>query len=57
LTVRKSQPLELTTVPIKVSVYTRRQTGRHFKWFAGRKPRSFHSDMLLYRPIPPREMH
>jgi hypothetical protein len=55
--VRKSHASEISTVPIKVSMYTRRQTGRHFKWFAGRKPRSYHSDVLLFWPTPPREMH
>jgi hypothetical protein len=51
---RKSQALELATVPIRVSVYTRRQTMRHPRWLASRRPRSYHSDVLLYWPSHPR---
>ncbi len=47
---RKSQALELTTVPIKVSVYTRRQTGWHSKLLGSRRPRSHHGELLLYWP-------
>lgn len=44
---RKSQEVQLATVPVRVSVFTRRH-GHYGRFLGRRKPRSYHSEVLLY---------
>jgi hypothetical protein len=47
---RKSQAMELTSVPIKVSVYARRPVERHGYRLGRRRYRAQHADVLLLWP-------